>query len=275
MKQLIVNADDFGISAGVNRGIIEAHQRAIVTSTTVMINMPDAADGIRLAREQAPNLGLGLHINFSFGVPVSPADKVPSLVLPSGTFCSTFGQIISMAGQFTAEDVQTEIRAQMERFIQLVGRPPDHLDSHHNITYFHPAAFEMMLMFADEYHIPLRNGERPLAGEFPPGLSTNEDGKLVARLNDSCAAYAKLRWPQNHDPRFSFFGTGATFETLVGILTTLSDGITELMVHPGYANGLKEAYAAPREMELAILTDPRVCDVIEREGIQLVTFAAL
>ncbi len=276
-KYLIVNADDLGMSPGVNRGILEAHEKGIVTSTTVMINMPAAEAGIRLAQQRAPRLGLGLHINLSFGAPVSDPARVPSLVLPDGRFCSTYEELIELVPRFKAEDLQAEITAQMARFIRLAGCPPDHLDSHHGITYMHPAAFDVMLRLAAHYQIPIRNGEWFLSDEAVGHLPPSPDGLLVHRLRAVYAANARPRWPLPYPagpaPELPFYGEGATLENLLAILARLPEGVTELMCHPGYAADLEEAYAAPREQELRVLTDIRARQAVEREGIRLITFA--
>src|SRR3954454_23441888 len=85
---LIVNADDYALSPGVSRGILEAHARGVVTSTTALVNTPGAAAALAAARAAAPALGLGLHVNLSFGRPVLSPGAVPSLVGGDGAFFS-------------------------------------------------------------------------------------------------------------------------------------------------------------------------------------------
>jgi predicted glycoside hydrolase/deacetylase ChbG (UPF0249 family) len=92
VASLIVNADDLGIFPGVNRGILEAHLNGIITSTTAMINLPDAEEGIRMVQREAPRLGMGLHFNLSFGAPVTPPEQVPSLIKANGRFCSNWDE---------------------------------------------------------------------------------------------------------------------------------------------------------------------------------------
>ena len=82
MPNLIVNADDLGRMAGVNRGVVEAHKQGIVTSTTVMVNYPDAVGGIEMALEEAPFLGVGLHLTLTSGRPVSSADDIKTINFP-------------------------------------------------------------------------------------------------------------------------------------------------------------------------------------------------
>jgi predicted glycoside hydrolase/deacetylase ChbG (UPF0249 family) len=259
-KYLIVNADDFGISAGVSKGILEAHRDGIVTSTTVMVNMPAAPEAIRLAQQHAPELGLGLHITLSFGAPVSAPEKVPSLVHGDGTFCSTYDELWDNAQTFTPDDLRTEITAQFERFVELAGRLPDHLDSHHHVTFWCPAALDVLLKLAAQHRLPIRNGEL---------IAVDDAVRQVYEAN------AKPRWPQPTTFEPVFYDDGATVGDLRAFLCSLPEGVTEMMCHPGYAADLDETYAAPREAELKIVTDPGIRALVESEGIRLITFADL
>src|ERR687896_2728566 len=85
-RQLVVNADDFGISRGVNRGIVEAHRSGLVTSASLMANLPAAEDALTRAAT-CPDLGLGLHLTLSAGRPLSPPEQLPSLVDGTGALC--------------------------------------------------------------------------------------------------------------------------------------------------------------------------------------------
>ncbi|MBL8153826.1 MAG: ChbG/HpnK family deacetylase, partial [Anaerolineae bacterium] len=156
-RYLIVNADDFGISAGVSRGILEGHQRGILTSTSAMVNLPDTAAFIRRAQQEAPRLGIGLHFTLSFGKPVSAAERVPSLVTAEGRFCSTYETLQEMAKGFTADDLRTELTAQFDRFVEIAGQLPDHLNSHHAFTYTHPDAYDVLRGLAEQHRLPIRN----------------------------------------------------------------------------------------------------------------------
>jgi predicted glycoside hydrolase/deacetylase ChbG (UPF0249 family) len=155
-KYLIINADDYGMSPGVSRGILEAHATGIVTSTTALVNTPWAAESLALAVARAPRLGLGLHVNLSFGCPASYPNLVPSLVGADGRFFQ--GQRLLQAMQhFRRADVRREVGAQFERFATLAGRTPDHLDSHQHLGGLHPEVFTAMLELADAAHIPIRD----------------------------------------------------------------------------------------------------------------------
>lgn len=281
MKKLIVNADDYGRSAGINRGILESHTNGIVTSTTVMVNYPDAAPGIEQALQDAPELGLGLHITLTSGKPVSGPDHVPSLVDDDGRF-----HHISVWSQhydgFEAGDLQREIAAQVERFITLAGRPPDHLDSHHHAAYLHPASLEAIIEIARGYNIPLRNSmlDRPTAAVtrwmdgLLPGLSVADATRIVERVKATLADQPESPfWPARFD--MGWYDQTATLADLLVILTNLpDDAITELMSHPGYVDpDFTSVYAQQREAEVAHLTHPATRECVQFEFIDLITFA--
>jgi chitin disaccharide deacetylase len=239
-RSLIVNADDFGISAGVTRGILETHFNGIVTSTSVMVNLSHSAESIRLAQREAPKLGLGLHINLSFGKPVLAS--VPTLLQTADSFCQTYDDLIAMIPAFNSEQVKVEVRAQFDRFTDLAGCLPDHLDSHHGVTEFCAAAGEAMVELAAQYNLPVRRHSFAHSLRQPAVIETG------------------------------FYWETATLETLVGILRSLPAGITELMCHPGYAEDLDEVYSAPRENELRVLTAPSLKTLIAEQGIRLINF---
>jgi predicted glycoside hydrolase/deacetylase ChbG (UPF0249 family) len=277
---LIVNADDLGRSAGINRGILEAYRRGIVTSTSVMINYPDAAAGLEEARRTAPDLGVGLHLNLTSGVPVLPPARVPSLVDEQGRF---FGpeRIAPVYLRFNADEVRRELLAQVERFITLTGHPPDHLDSHHHMAFLHPDALRVTVDLARKYALPLRkphpSASREQAAEmlramlpgFPPDLALDKANELVAILSEAPVP----RWPDYLETRF--YDENAILGELLLILVNLPEGVTELMCHPGYAEGLSSPYAAQRERELEALTHPSVREVIVSRNIRLVSFKEL
>ncbi len=279
-KRLIVNADDLGLSPGVNRGISEAHTRGIVTSTTVMINLPDAPAGLEMVAEHAFDLGVGLHLNLTHGQPVSPPDTVRSLVDDAGRFYP-IRQWPAVYAQFNAEEMARELRAQVYRFIELTGHPPDHLDSHHGVTSLHPFAMRAMLDLAAEYNIPIRNP----GASLPPEQAMHAVQSFFPGAPESAAraVYERLLavWAEGPQPRHpehmcgEFYDDGATLGDLLVILTNLEPGATEIMCHPGYAGGLTEGYAAQREIELAALTHPSVREVVVSEQIKLISFAAL
>lgn len=267
-KYLIVNSDDFGISEGVSRGILEAHHNGIVTSTTTMVNMPAAESAIKLAQESAPDLGLGLHFVLSFGKPVSDPADVPSLVTDEGQFVSTYAELMEKLTHFTAEDLEREMRAQFERFRQLAGRLPDHLDSHHGVTYTHPVAFDVMLRIAHKHNLPIRwSGE--IDGRY--GL----DDEIVSALKAGINKHGKPRTCDHLEDFIFDFEDTSRIERLKSGLRTIKAGYSELVVHVGYAENLQEDYTVQREQELEAVTHAEVKQILEEEGIQLCNFGDL
>jgi chitin disaccharide deacetylase len=174
MKHLVVNADDFGACAGVNRGIAEAHRRGIVTSASLMVGMPGSEEAARLARE-CPALSVGLHVWFGDGRGKPAAD-------------------LSRPGA-----CRESLDAQLIRFTELMGRRPTHLDSHHHV-HTHPIFLPHFREAAERCGIPLRecSGARycarfygQWAGERHPeqvsvagliGILANEVGDGVTEL---------------------------------------------------------------------------------------------
>jgi len=108
MKYLIVNADDFGASSGINKGILEAHERGVLTSTSLMVNMPAAAEAVRASRDY-PGISIGLHVNFTN---------------------ESEGPVVDIAD---TEACRAELADQLDRFTDTMGRLPSHIDSHHHV----------------------------------------------------------------------------------------------------------------------------------------------
>ena len=278
-KRLIVNADDLGLSPGVNRGILEAHLRGVVSSSTLMVNMPSAPAGAALVRAEAPRLGLGLHLNLSHGRPLLPPEEVPSLVRADGRFVSVSRGLAS-ARCWRPDEVRAELAAQLARFTELAGELPDHLDSHQLVGSFSSVCREAMLDLSDAHRLPVRRGGRAAFR----GL----EREAARRLLVSGWAPPFLRpfpWrrfdhiydrtpPQTDHFEMGFFGPQATVETLLRIVQELPEGVTELVCHPGYLDAGADGYGW-REAELAALTDPRVSGALEAAGVLLTTFGAL
>lgn len=130
MKHCIVNADDFGAGRGINRGIAEAHQRGVVTSTSLMVNMPGSWEAATLAKEM-PLLGVGLHVN------LTNEGGPPVVDLDDPIAC------------------RAEIESQWRRFVCLMGAYPTHLDVHHNL-HRDPRLAPIFVELARSYGVPLR-----------------------------------------------------------------------------------------------------------------------
>jgi hypothetical protein len=273
--RLIVNADDYGRSAGVSRGIRDAHLRGIVSSTTAMMNMPGVVGDLNLALEETPRLGLGVHLVLTAGRPLLPPDQIPSLVTGQGAFLPLDGLIEGREGLNPAE-VQAEWRAQIEKFIQVTGRRPTHLDSHHHSSYFMPSWFRAMLELARDYDCAIR---RPLALDAKPD-EVGMPPELVALVQSHAPDLLAAFKPRCPDQFFvTFYDDRATQNEIERLITELPEsGIYEIMCHPGYSDPAliaASSYARQRDVEVAILTSPQTLNAVRQRGIQLISFADL
>ena len=148
--KLIVNADDYGMSKGVNLGIIEAHKNGIVTSTTLMVTMPEVEHGLLLAKDY-PELGIGLHLNCTLNKPLTDCK---SLIKENGDFYKPREN--PNQDLFDEEEIYQEFLAQYELFLKLVGRKPTHLDSHLYAHQVYPKAKAAAIRLANEKGVAIR-----------------------------------------------------------------------------------------------------------------------
>ena len=250
VRALIVNADDFNLTAGVSQGIAEAHRAGIVTSTTAMVNLPGLRDNLGHIQD-LPLLGLGLHLNLTFGPPVSPAEKVRSLLGPDGRLVRDPARQLEFADP---EEITREWDAQLEVFLTAVGRPPTHLDTHHDLHAYPPAS-EIALDLAQRLRVPLR----PVT---PAVLAAMAAAALPTPDRVIGETAAEPYW---------------TVTRLLDCVDQLAEGVTELCCHPGRFDEalLVSRYNRQREVELQALTDPTVQQRLRERGIALLTCADL
>lgn len=273
-KYLIFNSDDFGISDGINRGVIEAHHKGILSSTCTMSNMPSAEAGIQLAQKTAPKLGVGLHLTLSFGVPVSSPESVPSLVLGEGQFAQNYQQLAEKLTVFADEDLETELQAQFDHFVDLADRLPTHIDSHHGAAYGHPASFEVMCRLCAEHDLPMRRPTWLDNTRRFEGLPTNSDGTLVEQLRAIYEKYGRPRCPDFLLDTFHW-ERGSRLDLFQSVVSGVEDGYTEVICHVGYAEGLNEAYTFQRNDELEAVTHATLIECVKSNDIHLISFADL
>jgi len=271
MKYLIINADDYGLHPSVSAGIRKAHLEGILTSTTTMMNMPDAESALETAAEHCPNLGLGVHLTLTAGAPLLTPKQLPTLMrLSDGIRFPREAMLREQAASIPAAEIKAEWRTQIERFIQMAGKKPDHLDSHHNSSYYTYPFFEAMLELAAEYQTAVRlcfgDAEKgdytAIPKDFPADTTPHE---LARRFNvpapDSFAG--------------GFYDENVTLEFLLSILCSLPNGVTELMSHPALdGETLKEisSYNIQRERELNLLIHPQVMEAVKANQIELISF---
>lgn len=283
MKRLIVNADDCGMHPGITGGILAAHRDGIVTSTTVVASREVDLAPVRAALAAAPRLGVGLHLDITWGRPCLPADDLPGLVDGSGRFRSA-GALLPVLGRIDPGILARELEAQLARFEDGLGRAPDHLDYHQHLVCFSPGMFRAVREVAARRRLPMRS-----AGHFTHGDSLAafvrriEDENRVslglgagAALDDLAArllaVVQAVPVPTGPDRVItSFYGRGATLPHLLEILHSLGPGTTELMCHPALPGAPAEGYPE-RARELEILTDSVVRRALDDLGIALTRF---
>lgn len=284
MKYLIVNADDFGLTPGVNRAVIEAHTRGILTSATLMANMPAFDEAVQMAKAQ-PTLGVGLHFNITQGQPVADASRVRSLLDERGEFLGTSTALLrrALAGKLRTEEIEIELRAQIEKVLD-AGLRLTHVDSHKH-AHALPQVCDVIAGTIGNYGI---NAVR-LPRERWRFDHADTSAKLMAQsvvalgLAQLCRFSASRLRQSGVGTTDAFFGVTQTgFWTkrwLLGLIGSLPDGVSELMSHPGYEDDeleqVKTRLRASRQNELSLLTDTNVVTTARNCGVRLVSFAQL
>ena len=272
VKKLIVNADDYGRTKNVSNGIRQAHSEGIVSTTTVMMNLPGASEAVQLAKVETPALGLGVHLNLTFGEPLSPESKVTSSTDTQGGFRSKDFYFYH-SDKITSNDVEYEWRMQIEALLNC-GIVPDHLDSHHHIAMASPELWSLSLRLAKEYGCGVR---LPNPTDIPDEVLRNafpiDTTDFVRHQAPAALDEAGIPYPDHFIS--SFYGAGVSLDHLMSILHSLPEGISELMCHPGFVDEklcATSGYAKPRQKEYEILIDPKIGQSIRKSGIVLTTF---
>ena len=287
MRNLIVNADDLGWTEGVNRGIVEAHRKGLVTSTTLLANGRAFDSGIEAAREN-PELGIGVHLNLSDGPPTVPPDQVPSLLNAAGELDggpeSLLLRIASRS--LLLDEVEREWDAQIRR-IREAGIPPTHLDGHKHVHML-PGLFELALRLAKKHGIRairVAHEESSLRSALSAGASPNPgvvmkqgvQARGLKLLTRDARRLADRNGITTSDYFCGIAQTGQlTREGIEEFLEKLPEGTTELMCHPGYVDAELRKTATrlqdSRKTELDILTDPQVRKIVAKRGIRLINY---
>ncbi|MEI9854027.1 chitin disaccharide deacetylase [Enterobacter mori] len=245
---LIVNADDFGLSKGQNYGIIEACRRGVVSSTTALINGEAVEHAAQLSRD-VPELGVGMHFVLTLGMPLSP--------MPGLTRDGQLGKWIwEMAEQdaLPLEEITRELDCQFNRFVDVFGKEPTHIDSHHH-AHMIPAIFPIVAEFAQRKGVALRV-DREVPG-VPDCAVKSTDGFSSAFYGDEIDE--------------------ALFLKVLDESAARGEKSVEVMAHPAFVDNTvrKSAYCWPRLVELDVLTSASLKYAIAERGYRLGTFRDL
>lgn len=232
--KLIINADDFGYTQGISNGIIYGHKNGIITSTTVLTNIPNIEEDC-LKLLEIETIGIGLHLNLTLEKPLTNGKTIQDT---NGYF---YDRKQLNFEHLNLDEVETEFRAQINQFIKLFKRTPDHFDSHHSI-HDNPRILPITQKLMQEYTIPARR------------LSSV---KFVGQ----------------------FFAKDSTPLHLIKLLKENSNEvIIEIMCHPGFNDEQlehKSSYNKDRQNELETLSSTDVIEYIKKERIELTHYGKI
>lgn len=292
MRRLIINADDFGLTAGVNRAIAEAHQRGIVTSATLMANSQAFDEAVAIARSATGNnFSVGCHVVLLDGEPLLPATQVPSLLEPkNGASCfreSLNGfAVASFRHQLNSEEIEAETAAQIGR-LQASGIQPSHLDTHKHAHMF-PGVLRPLLRGAKSKGVgAVRN---PFGQVWPLPLAsllrTRQVWIRFAQLNvlrnfaGNFRREVEAHGLRTTDGSLGVLVTGVLdLKLFTAIIESIPDGTWEFVCHPGYndadLDNVRTRLRSSRQQELSLLTSPEAKDLLRRRGVELISYHEL
>jgi predicted glycoside hydrolase/deacetylase ChbG (UPF0249 family) len=279
VRRLIINADDFGLTAGVNRAIAELFKSRVLTSTTLMARASATARAVQIARDETA-LGVGCHVVLVDGDPVMPTAEIPTLVDPrTGRFVRTLGAFLRrlISRRIRAEEIQIEAAAQIA-LLQAKGLALTHFDTHKHIHLF-PAVLRPVL------HAARKAGIQAVRNPFEPAwsLRATPGASWIRRAEVGLAGrfepvFRRIVGEEDFVTTNGAIGVLATGTldgaTLSSLLRNLPPGDWELVTHPGYHDAdLAQAHTrllTSRETEREALLALR-----ELAQIKLISFADL
>jgi hopanoid biosynthesis associated protein HpnK len=290
VRRLIINADDFGLTSGVNRGILEAHQKGVVSSATLMASGRAFDEAVQFAKRE-PRLGVGCHVVLVDGVPLLPASQVSSLIGNTSAEAQFHSKVSTFAlrawsKRFDPEQIEAEARAQFCK-LQSVGIAVTHFDTHKH-THLFPAVLQPLLRAAQACGIrALRNPFAP-ARPLPANVLLSRPGlwkryaqvKALGVFSDGFRRTVNAAGLVTTDGTLGIVVTGSHDERIFqAIIENLPGGTWELVCHPGYNDAELQSAGTrlleSRLTELEILTSERAREVLERKQVELITFREL
>jgi chitin disaccharide deacetylase len=283
VRRLIINADDFGLTHGVNRAIVEAHEQGVVTSATLMANGAAFDDAVTIA-QSAPRLSVGCHIVLVDGSPILDASRVSSLLSSPtreqfGTGIGKFS-LRALSGRLESSQVEAEVTAQIRK-VQSAGITVSHLDSHKH-THMFPSVFRPLLRAAEACGVravrnPFEVIRISLAAGRPDLWRRYGEVKLLRNLASKFRKATNEAGVVTPDGTLGIVVTGALDNRLFRlIIEKLPEGTWEFVCHPGYndaeLDGVQTRLRESREQELQVLKSPQTRDLLARSGIELISY---
>ena len=288
VKKLVINADGFGFTPGVNTGIVEAVAGGLITSVSCNANFEHIRELPELIGTY-PGVSVGVHFNLSVGEPVAPGSEVASLVGSDGRFLGEDFVGAMMSGKIRFSQMKTELDAQARRLEEL-GAKISHWDGHQNKHLF-PPFFLAAMQVAKAHGIRSMRTHRRylfLQDEVDRGKSlrryyrqnprrflTHGGGRLtsfIARRNGFTMADRLI------SPAYADSTAKHLAETWISIMRQLPKGVNEIYCHPGYPDDLlrkNASYVNEREDEVRVLTSQELKDAVAANHVQLVSFRDL
>ena len=279
MSRLIVNADDFGLTAGVNRAVAQLHSAGVLTSTTLMARAGATHEAVDQALA-TPSLGVGCHVVLVDGEPALPPREIPSLVdRKTGLFPATLSVFLArlFTGRIAAEEVEAEAAAQIG-LLQSRGLRLTHVDTHKH-THMFPAVLRPVLRAARAADIhAVRNPFEPVwavRATAGAGWARCTEVSLLRRLEAHCRRIIAQEGFVTTDGTIAVVGTGIlNASTVRSLLSAMPDGTWELVTHPGYNDAdlakVRTRLRASRDIEREALRA-----IAEFSQIELLSFAGL
>ena len=280
MKQLVINADDFGADEARNAGIIEAIQKGIVTSTSILANGPAFKDTIIQIHSLNLAASFGIHISLSEGKPVT--SNLRLLIGDDGNFlkkAAAHRRLTESRNQELGKEISEEVSAQVERLLES-GIRIDHLDGHQHVHVF-SAVFPIALKIARHYGIPwVRIPEESAPFSNPEGIPRwlRQEVQFFSRIAKKARLQVKGDGVKIPD-HFRGLDLKGRFSVpvLCDLLQKLPPGLTELMVHPGrvpkeHRGPFSGFSTIDRERELETLLDPRFQEALKHSQTSLTPF---
>jgi hopanoid biosynthesis associated protein HpnK len=287
VRRLIVSADDFGLTHGVNRAIVEAHEHGVVTSATLMANGAACDDAIQRAVCN-PRLSVGCHIVLVDGLPVLGGGNTPTLSdkkARDGRFHESLNSFVwrAVSGRIDSGEIEAEATAQIRK-LQAAGIAVSHLDTHKH-THIFPQVLRPLLRAARACGVnALRNPFGPLHlsvhAKRPSLWKQFSKVTVLSGLGKTFRRAVRDAGMLMPDGTVGIVATGALDDGLFeSIVNSLPEGTWELVCHPGYNDGelggIQTRLRESRAIELRLLTSPEARQVLARNGVQLVSYRDL